>query len=93
LDYFKELGVTALWLTPVLENDMPLEAEQAGEMAGYHGYWFTEHYAIDKRFGGEKAYKKLVEAAHASGIKIIQDAVYNHVGNEHWFYKDAPAKD
>jgi glycosidase len=93
LDYLNNLGVTALWMTPVLENDMPLQSEQAGMMAGYHGYWFTNHYAIDKRLGGENAYKKLIDAAHAKGIKIIQDAVYNHVGNEHWMYKDAPAKD
>ncbi|KAF0239654.1 MAG: alpha amylase catalytic, partial [Chitinophagaceae bacterium] len=93
LDYFNELGVTALWLTPVLENDMPLENEQAGMVAGYHGYWFTDHYAVDKRFGGDDAYKKLVNAAHAKGIKIVQDAVYNHVGIEHWMYKDAPSKD
>jgi len=93
LDYFNELGVTALWLTPVLENDMPLEGEQAGMVAGYHGYWFTNHYAVDKRFGGDEAYKKLVNAAHAKGIKIVQDAVYNHVGIEHWMYKDAPSKD
>jgi len=93
LDYLNNLGVTAIWMTPVLENDMPLQSEQAGMMAGYHGYWFTNHYAIDKRLGGENAYKKLIDAAHAKGIKIIQDAVYNHVGNEHWMYKDAPAKD
>jgi neopullulanase len=93
MDYFKELGVTAIWLTPVLENDMPLEAEQAGNMAGYHGYWFTDHYAIDKRLGGTAAYKKMVDVAHANGIKVMQDAVYNHVGIEHWFYKDPPAKD
>ncbi|MDD2792112.1 MAG: alpha-amylase family glycosyl hydrolase, partial [Sediminibacterium sp.] len=93
LDYLKELGVTAIWMTPVLENDMPLQEEQAGKMAGYHGYWFTDHYSIDKRLGGNEAYKKLVDAAHARGIKMIQDAVYNHVGIEHWFYKDAPAKD
>ncbi|OYW81023.1 MAG: alpha-amylase, partial [Sphingobacteriia bacterium 32-37-4] len=93
LDYLNDLGVTAIWMTPVLENDMPLQSEQAGMMAGYHGYWFTNHYAIDKRLGGENAYKKLIDAAHAKGIKIIQDAVYNHVGNEHWIYKDAPAKD
>lgn len=93
LEYLNNLGVTAIWMTPVLENDMPLQSEQAGMMAGYHGYWFTNHYAIDKRLGGEKAYKKLIDAAHAKGIKIIQDAVYNHVGNEHWMYKDAPAKD
>jgi len=93
LDYLKELGVTAIWMTPVIENDMPLQSEQAGMMAGYHGYWFTNHYAIDKRLGGEKAYKNLIDAAHAKGIKIIQDAVYNHIGNEHWMYKDAPDKD
>jgi neopullulanase len=93
LDYLHDMGVTAIWMTPVLENDMPLQSEQAGMMAGYHGYWFTNHYAIDKRLGGENAYKKLIDAAHAKGIKIIQDAVYNHVGNEHWMFKDAPAKD
>ncbi|MFZ2785671.1 MAG: alpha-amylase family glycosyl hydrolase [Sediminibacterium sp.] len=93
LDYLKDLGVTAIWMTPVLENDMPLQSEQAGMMAGYHGYWFTDHYTVDKRLGGNAAYKKLVDAAHARGIKMIQDAVYNHVGIEHWFYKDAPAKD
>ncbi len=93
LDYFNELGVTALWLTPVLENDMPLESEQAGKMAGYHGYWFTDHYTVDKRFGGNDGYKKLIQAAHAKGIKIVQDAVYNHVGIEHWMYKNAPSKD
>jgi len=93
LDYLHNLGVTAIWMTPVLENDMPLQSEQAGMMAGYHGYWFTNHYAIDKRLGGENAYKRLIDAAHSKGIKIIQDAVYNHVGNEHWMYKDAPAKD
>ncbi|HJV19976.1 MAG TPA: alpha-amylase family glycosyl hydrolase [Sediminibacterium sp.] len=93
LDYLKDLGVTAIWMTPVLENDMPLQSEQAGMMAGYHGYWITDHYAVDKRMGGNEVYRKLVDAAHARGIKMIQDAVYNHVGIEHWFYKDAPAKD
>jgi glycosidase len=93
LDYLKDLGVTAIWMTPVLENDMPLESEQAGMMAGYHGYWFTNHYAVDKRLGGDEGYRNMISAAHARGIKIIQDAVYNHVGIEHWFYKDAPAKD
>ncbi|TAH11688.1 MAG: alpha-amylase [Sphingobacteriia bacterium] len=93
LDYLSDLGVTALWLTPVIENDMPLQNEQAGMVAGYHGYWFTNHYAIDKRFGGDAAYKNLINAAHSKGIKIIQDAVYNHIGIEHWMYKDAPSKD
>ena len=93
LDYFKELGITALWLTPVVENDMPLEKEPSGMLSGYHGYWITDHYEIDKRLGGSLAYKYLVETAHKKGLKIIQDAVYNHVGEYHWFVLDPPMKD
>ncbi len=90
LDYFKELGVTALWLNPVIENDQPL-TDEGGEMrSAYHGYGFTDHYQVDKRLGGNAAYKKLVEAAHANGLKIIQDAVYNHAGVNHWILRDMP---
>jgi neopullulanase len=90
LDYIQQLGTTAIWLTPVIENDMPLEKEPSGMLSGYHGYWFTDHYEIDKRMGGKEAYLKLVSAAHAHGLKIIQDAVYNHIGSEHWIMKDLP---
>ena len=90
LDYIQQLGATAIWMTPVLENDMPPEKESAGMNTGYHGYWFTDHYAIDKRFGGKDAYLKLVRAAHARGLKIIQDAVYNHIGATHWLMNDLP---
>jgi len=93
LDYFKELGITTLWLTPVVENNMPLEKEPVGMLSGYHGYWITDHYEIDKRFGGRQAYVDLIEAAHKKGLKIIQDAVYNHVGEYHWFVVDPPMKD
>jgi len=93
LDYLKELGATTLWLTPVVDNDMPLEKEPVGMLSGYHGYWITDHYEIDKRFGGKQAYIDLIEAAHKKGLKIIQDAVYNHVGEYHWFVKDQPMKD
>lgn len=93
LDYFQQLGVTTLWLTPVIENDMPLEKEPSGWLSGYHGYWFTDHYEIDKRFGGKEAYLKLVQAAHAKGLKIIQDAVYNHIGAAHWIMEDPPSED
>ncbi len=82
LDYLQELGVTALWLNPVIENDMPNRTE--------HGYAFTNHYRVDRRIGGDKAYKELINAAHAKGIKIIQDAVYNHVGIEHILFRDQP---
>lgn len=85
LDYLQELGVTALWLNPVIENDMP--------RTSYHGYAFTNHYKIDARFGGEAAYKSLIDALHARGMKMVQDAVYNHVGTEHFFVLDQPTKD
>ncbi len=69
---------------------MPLEKEPSGWLSGYHGYWFTDHYEIDKTMGGKEAYLKLVAAAHERGLKIIQDAVYNHIGAEHWIMKDLP---
>ena len=84
LDYFNELGITTLWLNPVLENDMPERTE--------HGYAFTDHYKIDARLGGENAYQNLIDAAHAKGMKIIQDSVYNHVGLYHFTVQDLPMK-
>ncbi|GAB3181681.1 glycoside hydrolase family 13 protein [Telluribacter humicola] len=93
MDYFKEMGVTALWLNPIIENDQPLTDEGGAMRSAYHGYGFTDHYQVDKRLGGNAAYKKLVEVAHANGIKVVQDAVYNHVGVNHWFIKDLPMKD
>lgn len=85
LDYLQSLGVTALWLNPVIENDMPERTE--------HGYAFTDHYTIDPRLGGEKAYHELIDATHAKGMKMIQDAVYNHVGLYHFTVQDLPMKD
>jgi glycosidase len=82
LDYLQDLGVTALWLNPVIENDMPNRTE--------HGYAFTDHYKVDPRIGGEKAYHSLIDDLHRRGMKIIQDAVYNHTGIEHFLYRDMP---
>lgn len=93
LDYFTELGITALWLNPVIENDQALTDEGGSKRSAYHGYGFTDHYNVDKRLGGNAAYKRLVNDAHTKGLKIIQDAVYNHVGNQHFLFTDAPAKD
>ncbi len=93
LDYLKDLGVTSIWMTPVLENNMPKMQEGPWTMSGYHGYWITDHYQVDKRFGGNDAYKNLVDAAHGKGLKIIQDAVYNHVGSHHHTVLDLPMKD
>jgi hypothetical protein len=67
LDYLQALGVTTLWLTPVLENNMPDRTE--------HGYAITNHYKVEPRFGGDTAYKRLSDELHKRGMKLIQDAV------------------
>ncbi len=85
LDYLKELGVTTLWLNPVLENDQP--------KTSYHGYANTENYKIDRRFGTNEDYKRLVDESHKRGMKVIKDLVHNHVGTEHFTIKDKPTKD
>lgn len=92
LDYLKEMGVTAIWFTPLLENNQPLTNEGGVMRSAYHGYGFTDHYTIDKRLGGNDAYKAFVKKAHAAGLKVVQDAVYNHCGINHWFLKDLPMK-
>jgi glycosidase len=84
-DYLKELGVTAIWMTPEIENDM--------KHASYHGYAATDHYKIDPRYGTNESYKAYVEKAHAAGLKVIKDIVHNHMGTGHWFFKDMPMKD
>ncbi len=85
LDYLQQMGVTTLWMTPVISNDMPNRTE--------HGYAFTDHYAVEPRFGGATQYKKLTDALHARGMKLIQDAVYNHVGRYHFTFQDQPTRD
>lgn len=93
LDYVQRLGATTLWMTPVVENDMARTEEGGVSRSTYHGYAFTDQYKIDKRFGGNEAYKKLTDAAHKKGMKIIQDAVYNHIGADHFTMRDMPMKD
>lgn len=85
LDYLQDLGVTALWLNPVLENDQPYDS--------YHGYAITDHTLIDRRFGTNEQYRKLVELAHERGIKVIMDVIFNHVGDQHWQIRDLPSAD
>lgn len=85
LDYLKDLGVTTVWPTPVLENDMPHRTE--------HGYAITNHYQVDKRQGSNETYKKLSDELHRRGMKLIQDAVYNHCGLYNFFIQDMPMKD
>ena len=89
LDYFKELGVTALWFTPVLENDSP----DNGKTSTYHGYATTNYYRIDPRFGTNEEYKALIDEAHACGLKVVMDMIFNHCGFEHPWMEDLPSKD
>lgn len=93
IDYFNQLGVTTIWMTPVIENNTGLMHEWGNSIAGYHGYWFTDHYQVDKRLGGNEGYKKFCDDLHRNGMKVIQDAVYNHVSKENWFVLDPPMKD
>jgi neopullulanase len=84
LDYIRDLGVTAVWLNPVLENNQ--------RRASYHGYAITDLYNVDRRFGGNQAYVSFIQKSHGMGIKVIQDMVINHIGNEHWLMHDLPEK-
>ena len=84
LNYIKNLGVTTIWLTPVIENNTRIS---------YHGYSATDMYKVDPRFGTNALYKKLVEDAHAEGLKCILDHVSNHISIDHPWIKDLPFKD
>ena len=87
LDYIKSLGMTAVWLTPVFEND------QAPAYKAYHGYAATDLYKIDRRFGSNQEFVSFVETCHQKGLKVIMDMIHNHVGDQHWWMKDLPTKD
>ncbi|MCR4582252.1 MAG: cyclomaltodextrinase N-terminal domain-containing protein [Prevotella sp.] len=90
LDYFTELGVTALWFTPVLENDSP---DTENGFSTYHGYATTNYYRVDPRFGSNEDYRQLVSEAHKKGLKVVMDMIFNHSGFEHPWTTDMPSKD
>ena len=79
------MEVTTLWLSPVLGNDE--------HKTSYHGYANTENYQVDRRFGNNQLYKKLVDECHKRGMKMIKDLVHNDIGDQHFLYQDQPAKD
>lgn len=85
LDYFNELGVTTLWINPLLENNQ--------EKYTYHGYAITDFYRIDPRYGNNQMYKDLVNQAHEKGLKVVKDMVLNHCGINHWWINDLPSED
>lgn len=85
LDYLQDLGINTIWLNPELENDQ-LEAS-------YHGYAVTDHYRVDRRMGSNTELRDLVAECHRRGIKVVRDIVLNHIGDNHYWMKDLPAKD
>lgn len=82
MDYLHDLGVTALWLNPVLENDQAYDS--------YHGYALTDNYLVDRRLGTNHLYRNLVQVAHERNMKVVMDVIFNHVGDQHWFIRDLP---
>lgn len=85
LPYLEDLGVTAVWNTPLLEDNEPSQS--------YHGYACTDYYHIDSRFGSNENYREFVADAHSHGIKMIMDVVTNHCGDAHWWMQDLPFED
>ena len=85
LDYIEEMGLTTIWLNPVLENNM--------KRSSYHGYSITDYYKIDPRFGTNELFLELSQKAKKRGIKFVMDIIPNHCGSEHWFFKDPPMED
>jgi glycosidase len=85
LDYIKDLGFTAIWLNPLLENDMP--------GFSYHGYSTTDFYAVDPRYGSNELYREMVAEARGKGLDVIMDMIVNHIGSEHWWMRDLPTAD
>ena len=90
LDYFTQLGVTALWFTPVLENNSP---DSHNTVSTYHGYATTNYYQVDPRFGTNEEYRRLCDEAHSRGLKIVMDMIFNHCGSYHPWLKDMPSHD
>ena len=85
LDYIDSLGVTAVWVNPVLENDV--------KGGSYHGYATTDYYKIDPRFGTNEEYAILIDSLHNRGIKTVMDMIFNHSGYSHPWVSNPPASD
>ncbi len=93
LPYLKDLGVTALWLTPIYDNVNHLntrELDGGRPVTDYHGYGAVDFYGVEEHFGNLNTFRRLVDAAHAQGIKVILDMVANHCGPYHPWVADPP---
>ena len=78
--YFTDLGINAIWMTPIVEQIHGATDEGTGLSYGFHGYWTSDWTAIDPNYGTKEDLKELVEVAHSKGIRILLDAVINHTG-------------
>ncbi|WP_130735674.1 glycoside hydrolase family 13 protein [Flavobacterium sp. J27] len=85
LDYIQELGATAIWSTPLCEDN--------DKGYSYHTYGQSDVYQIDARYGTNEDYKRLASEMHKRNLKLIKDYVTNHWGAEHWMFKDMPSYD
>jgi glycosidase len=93
LPYLKDLGVTAMWINPIYDNVNHLNYKETSEGepgTDYHGYGAVDFYGVEEHFGDLNKFRKLVDAAHASGIKVILDMVENHTGPYHPWVADPP---
>lgn len=78
--YFTDLGINAIWMTPIVEQIHGFTDEGTGVSYGFHGYWASDWTAIDPNFGTKEDLHELVEIAHQNGIRVLLDAVINHTG-------------
>ncbi|MGE5394061.1 MAG: glycoside hydrolase family 13 protein [Candidatus Saccharibacteria bacterium] len=85
LDYLSDMGFTAIWVNPVLENNMT--------RVSYHGYSTTDFYRVDPRYGTNEEYRDLAQKTHQKGMKLMMDMIFNHIGSEHWWMNDMPSAD
>jgi glycosidase len=90
LPYLKDLGVTAIWMTPIYDNSNKWGMYAGAKVTDYHGYGTIDYYGVDEHFGTLELLKKLVREAHRTGVKVIQDQVENHVGPHHPWVNDPP---
>ncbi|MEN8224041.1 MAG: glycoside hydrolase family 13 protein [Bacteroidota bacterium] len=85
LNYIQDMGFTAVWLNPLLENNNPKYS--------YHGYAITDFYHLDPRIGSNEEYVQFVDDCHKHDVKVIMDMVFNHCGEGHWWVKNMPSED
>ncbi len=90
LPYLKDLGVTAIWMTPVYDNANTWGEYQGARVTDYHGYGIVDYYGVEEHFGTFEKLRELISKAHTLGIKVIQDQVENHVGPKHPWVADPP---